>query len=89
MCILNRRRLGKLIKIASGLNWKSQRKLGVGLEGQELKDISRLQRKRDGVRVTVVQRAQTSVLSPACSKICTFLSPSTKTRWGGGLLILL
>lgn len=60
------------------------------MEGQKLKDISRLQRKRDGVGVTVAQRAQkTSVLSPACPEILTSLSPSTKTRQGGALLPLL
>lgn len=41
MCILNRMRLGKL-RLPLGLAGKSQRKLGVGVEGQELKDISRL-----------------------------------------------
>ena len=60
------------------------------MEGQRLKDTSRLQRKRDGLGVTVVQRAQkTAVLSPARYEILTSLSPSTKTRQGGALLPLL
>ena len=46
VCILNRMRLGKLIKVASGLNWEKPEEAGSQCGGQELKDISRLQRKR-------------------------------------------
>ena len=58
VCILNRMRLGKLFKIASRPNWEKPEEAGSWGGGRELKDVSRLQRKRDGHRGSVVRRAQ-------------------------------
>lgn len=48
VCILNRMRLGKLIKVTSGLNWEKPEEAGSLGGGQESKDISRSQRERSG-----------------------------------------
>lgn len=48
VCILNRTRLGKLIKISSRPNWEKPEEAGSCGGGQQLKDMTRLQRKRDG-----------------------------------------
>lgn len=50
VCILNRMRSGKLIKVTSGLNWEKPEEAGSRGGGQESKDISRSQRKRSGHR---------------------------------------